>query len=351
MCRAEFPLQSPIFTKSTTGGGCRRRRDPFRALSILLGAVLLSAAGLKAHQLATEPFLGSDVLDSRWLLVSTTAAEAVVAGWLWSSRNARLCWAVCVVLFSLFAVVALSKVVAGATTCGCFGVIAVAPRVTFVLDSTVLILLAFIRPPYRSRLSFEDLSRCALCRWLIGGWLGATLLLTGAIHTMNPARDTDYGRVVSGGRGVVLEPMKWPGRVLPLLGLIDVGDRLRDGRWIVVLYRHDCPHCQQMIGQDPTVFQDLMTQTGAGGIAFVELPPYTLGGVPQPLRDGPFVTGRLADRWQWYVETPVEVLLDNGQVVSVLNPQRGRSGLATAGGTKAPVWTFGSTAAPVMWCG
>lgn len=42
---------------------------PFRVVQICLALLLLTAAGLKTHQLATEPVLGGGLLVSRWFLV------------------------------------------------------------------------------------------------------------------------------------------------------------------------------------------------------------------------------------------------------------------------------------------
>ena len=42
------------------------------------------------------------------------------------------------------------------------------------------------------------------------------------------------------------------GKRFPLLDYVDVGETLKDGKWLVVLYHHDCPKCMEEIPR----FQD-----------------------------------------------------------------------------------------------
>jgi hypothetical protein len=50
-------------------------RSGYDVVRILAAIVLLTAAGLKAHQLATEPIPARTWLDSRWLLMTTVEFE------------------------------------------------------------------------------------------------------------------------------------------------------------------------------------------------------------------------------------------------------------------------------------
>ncbi len=45
----------------------------------------------------------------------------------------------------------------------------------------------------------------------------------------------------------VLEPGEWAGKELPILEHIDIGDRLKAGNWLVLLYHYDCPGCAEAI--------------------------------------------------------------------------------------------------------
>ncbi len=52
------------------------RGGAYNLLRILLGLLLLSATGFKAHQPATEPALGSALLNSGWCLIGVPLARA-----------------------------------------------------------------------------------------------------------------------------------------------------------------------------------------------------------------------------------------------------------------------------------
>jgi len=62
----------------------------YDAVRILLGLVLLTAAGLKGHQMATEPVPGTGLLDSRWLLMLTVEFEFLLGLWLLAPNGCSL---------------------------------------------------------------------------------------------------------------------------------------------------------------------------------------------------------------------------------------------------------------------
>lgn len=104
----------------------------FPQLRILLGSVLLVAAGLKAHALWTDPIPPLSLFSSpRWQL-ALLEVEALVGLWLvigWSPLGA---WLVGFVAFGLLGLVSLYLALLGESSCGCFGKVAVSPWVTFV---------------------------------------------------------------------------------------------------------------------------------------------------------------------------------------------------------------------------
>jgi hypothetical protein len=107
---------------------------------------------------------------------------------------------------------------------------------------------------------------------------------------------------------LLLEPDTWSGKPFWLADHIDIGDRLKQGEWLVVLYHHDCSVCARAI-------RDL-EQRARGGqrgqVALIEVPP--LQAQPDLPRAG-FVYGRLdSDGPQWFVTTPVMIHLTEGVV-------------------------------------
>ena len=71
--------------------------------------VLLTAAGLKCHQLSTEPILAKTWLDARWLLITAVEFELFFGLWLLSNNLPRLTWLAALGCFSLFTCISLYK--------------------------------------------------------------------------------------------------------------------------------------------------------------------------------------------------------------------------------------------------
>ena len=64
----------------------------YDALRLFLALLLLTAAGLKAHQLATGPLLGPGLLESRWFLVAVVEFELFFGLWLISGLFSFATW-------------------------------------------------------------------------------------------------------------------------------------------------------------------------------------------------------------------------------------------------------------------
>ncbi|MCR4415723.1 MAG: hypothetical protein NUV77_25195, partial [Thermoguttaceae bacterium] len=115
-------------------------------LRIFLGLLLVTAAGLKAHQLATEATVGDGIMHSRWFILTVTECELLLGVWLLSGIARRASWAATVMCFVGFAVVSGYKIIEGESTCGCFGAVSVSPAQTIALDVVVLLALLVWRP-------------------------------------------------------------------------------------------------------------------------------------------------------------------------------------------------------------
>lgn len=83
-------------------------RSGYDVLRVLLATVLLVAAGLKCHQLATEPILGASILDNRWFLMATVEFELFFGLWLLSNNLPKLTWLAALGCFNVFTCVSLS---------------------------------------------------------------------------------------------------------------------------------------------------------------------------------------------------------------------------------------------------
>ena len=124
----------------------RRRPAWPRVVAWGVALVLVAAAGLKLAELV----LPSRVAWLSWPQIglgwAAVAYELALAGLLASGRWPRFAWAAATVTFLAFAGVAAAKVVAGAADCGCFGLLAVDPRITLILDLSAVAALLWAGP-------------------------------------------------------------------------------------------------------------------------------------------------------------------------------------------------------------
>jgi hypothetical protein len=275
----------------------------YDVVRIALGAILLLAAGLKAYQLATEPTVGSSLLDSRWLLMATVEFELFFGLWLIAGILPKPTWAAALACFGLFTCVSLYKALSGHATCGCFGRVPVNPWYTSTLDLAIVLSLLRWRPK-------ESLfaTRQAVAVMVI--WLAVGLPAAFAMGSHYPTTLSDDGDIIGNGTVVILEPEKWIGKRFPLLDYIDIADRLKEGKWLVVLFHHDCPKCLEAISKYEEQARRWADNPTTPRVAMIEMPPFDLERSRLPLSsDTPCVLGQLSEDRTWFVETPVVVVV------------------------------------------
>jgi hypothetical protein len=284
-----------------------------------VAAILVVAAALKGYQLSTEPALSRTLLESRWFLVSVVECELLLAIWLLSSIRIRVAWGISTVCFATFAAVSLIKGVKGEASCGCFGRVPVNPWITFALDAVVVTaLLAWWPGPQTVR---KGSSRAR--RWR-HAWIGSGVLVcTAALLPMLAYRHTALdaaGIIVGSGNLVVLEPENWVGSQFPLLPFIERADSLRTGEHIVVLYHHDCPKCNEALDVYERLAAELTRRGSSQRVAILEIS----SGAAAPIPPSSHCDWKqLDDSYEWFVQTPVVLQLENGRVIGV--EERSRS--------------------------
>ncbi len=305
--------QSLGLSDQTVGWGLPRGYDVVRLAAALL---LLVAAGLKAHQLATEPVLGTGLLESRWFLIGVVEFELFFGLWLLSGLLPKVTWAAALGCFVLFTCISLFKALSGHATCGCFGKIEVNPWYTATLDIFVVLSL-LCWPAKGSRTAFQvNFGQLPVrVAGVLAVWLAVGVPAGCAMGSYTNAALSDAGDTIGNGRIVVLEPEKWVGKKLPLLEYIDIGDRLREGDWLLLLYHQDCPDCREAI-------ENALNETAREGgnarlaLALIEVPPYGNAKARIGLQEASFVLGRLSGEREWLVTTPAQLELKSGQVVA-----------------------------------
>lgn len=277
----------------------------------VLGAILLVAAGLKAHELAMEPQVSAGVLEARWLLIAVVEGEILFGIWLVAGTYGRWSWAVATTCFAVFACVSVYKALSGETSCGCFGRFAVNPWYTLVLDVCAVAALARWRP--------KRVDEQMAVRWsprfavIVVVWVAvaipAAVVMAGPKEVRLQGADESLGDDAV----VVLEAERWIGKRFPLSAYVRTQVDLRKGTWTILLYRHDCADCEKAIAR--------LVRAGigrdSGNVLLVEVPPF--GDLSGDIRviAGTLPSGRLIESKEWFVITPVTIKLRDGVVVSV----------------------------------
>jgi len=293
---------------------------------ILVGGLLLASAGLKADQLLIDEVTQDGLFGSRWFLIGLVECELLLGMWLLSGTFSVRCRQVVLAVFAVFAIVALQKGLSGESSCGCFGRLEVNPWWTFGLDIFVLgamwkwtpsqgKLQDSQEPPGETRPSRrEGISRRTFAA--AGAVLLVGIPISMKMLSAQHATLSHAGTIIGNGQLVILEPEEWIGKPLPIAGHIDIGDQLQEGAWILVLFHHDCPECQEALPR----YEELAYQFAQSGdgtrIATIEVPPYGEGSSRANHARMSFY-GRLNEKREWFVQAPVEIRIRDGRITEV----------------------------------
>ena len=270
----------------------------------LVGGVLLVAGTLKAIGLATnaDPALA---LSPLWFGIALVECEWLLGLWLVSNLHPSLARRVALACFTVFAGFSLMRALRGEASCGCFGgVVRVNPWYTLLLDAGCVLALLLFRQPVTPRYATiaSHPARSALILTIMF-WIG---LPWAAV-------------IIRSDHPFVIDPDLWTGERFPLLSHIDIGNKLAQGRWTVVLYRHDCQACRIEVPEYERTARNLLSGGGRPKIALIELPPYGGPGEQIPSRDSPCALGRLDDSREWRVGTPLAFILHD----CIVMPRKG----------------------------
>jgi hypothetical protein len=285
----------------------------YDAFRIVVGLLLIVAAGLKAYKLATAPVPETGVLTSRWLLIAVVELEFGLGLALVARLWLGIVWPVAILTFGVFATISLYRGAAGADSCGCLGVVTTSPWTMLIVDLAVFVCLLRFRPlaaPIENPQPVASLrpqhSFISAVVFLAFGVPGAI-----AMARLNPTSLRADGDFSGDSSIVVIEPEKWVGKPFPLSIYIDVGPQLSRGRWTVILHHHDCPKCQELVTAMEAGFAST-SQTPR--LALIEVPPF---GQSRANMAFPTTTvhGRLSPDRDWFVQTPAVIELNEGRVV------------------------------------
>lgn len=153
----------------------------FGLVRILLAALLIVAACLKADNLLTKP-------APHWTEFLLVLFELSLAGVLLSEVRPNIAWWMATSCFGGFACVAVYKMLLGEQSCGCFGAVPTPPWIALVID-LLAILALFLTVHSRFSDTVDRKPRLAAARLPIasGRWDG--------LHTLGDAKSRlEHGR-------------------------------------------------------------------------------------------------------------------------------------------------------------
>lgn len=230
----------------------------WNTLRWVVATILFVAAGFKVANV-TEILATEGLLSNRALLYLTVGLEATLSVFVVTAR-ARWAWLATVASFSIFAVISAYALFSD-TDCNCFGTL-IGPQVTLLLD-VAIVLAAIVCRPSADQVQSHDLKpRRAISNLAIG--IGLAFALVAGTHWQD-------GRNTSGENSQTLQFLladEQVGKAWPICeqrhpALSD----LRDGRWLILVVRHDCDHCRELIAR---FFSDpLRHRTGERTAVFV----------------------------------------------------------------------------------
>jgi thiol-disulfide isomerase/thioredoxin len=273
----------------------------------IAGLVLLITSVLKIHQLITEPIISKGFWESWEFFLIQIPLELGLGIWLVCGLFRKAGWLLGLIAFGGFIGVTLYKGLTGAESCGCFGMVKVNPWITlFAIDIPLFLLLAIFRPKGE--------------KLLPPPWPKAFHFFAIAIPTFILLPTVEYVLITNkqtkpNVEDWVVTASQTTQNIWPMLKYINIKQRLKSGMWVVLLYHYDCPDCAKAIPKYEELNKSLKGNENAIDFAFVEMPPY--GDKKQQLisPDSEITHGKLSAAKKWYLQTPVVVVIDNGQVL------------------------------------
>ncbi len=298
-----------------------------RIVTTVVGLILIIASILKVHQLLTEPIISRGLWESWEFFLIQIPLELGLGIWLLSGLFRKAVWLVAVISFGLFSLVTLQKIIIGAESCGCFGRVQVDPWITFfAIDILFLFALLIFRPKGRKFLpppwpSAGHFFGIAIPTFVIMAVIMPVLIFN------RPPDKTDTYEVVRHQEWTSREPtseeqtsqkqtsQEQVSEEWPMLKHIDIADSLRSKIVVVLFYHNDCPDCQEAISLYDRTSRQLAGNEDAVRIAFIEVPPYGPDQDSLIPHETLCLTGRLDSTKQWYITTPLVVVILDGYVV------------------------------------
>jgi hypothetical protein len=220
--------------------------------------------------------------------------------------------------------VATTEAITGSKSCGCFGgSVHISPWIMAGFDSLCVLLLLRCRPEVLKGAMFGlGRMRIALVLAIISTGLGTAAVWAThrapVVVAQSATIEADADPFGPPGSVVLLDPEKMIGKPFVLGSHIDIGSKLQNGAWTVVLVHHDCDVCASAV---PT-YQAQASATGAPQLAIIEMPPYAAPGESAPWPTTIGVFGKLDTTRDWFATTPVAILVKDCTVQQATDGDR-----------------------------
>ena len=120
-------------------------------IRLILGMLLIAAAGMKLYGLNTSAMPSVGWFAQPWVQLAAAEWELVLGFWLISGSFAKGSWFAALGTFLTFAGVSASLGIDGAASCGCLGAVHANPWWAFGVDAMAVVLLAIGHPKRVSR--------------------------------------------------------------------------------------------------------------------------------------------------------------------------------------------------------
>lgn len=273
----------------------------------LIAALLYIAAALKLLQYLQDGAAHYPQLHLLEILFEVVLASALVSGFArwWVIRFTGL-------VFCGFLTYTIYRALSGHHSCGCFGSVRVNPWITSLLDLSIVFLIAGrVRTQHAQRSGLENAGAFAVV-------LTAAVLITAAfIYYFRPAHLAPDGKL-TGGRGpIICNPPSWYGEKLPLMRFIHRLTPIRTGRWLLVLYYHQCPDCQAEIRLiEKHLLRRVHRHRRLPHVALLQIPPF--GALPADVPTRHMLLLRMKSSRRWLPPfLPVLLGIRNGIVYRV----------------------------------
>lgn len=182
------------------------------------------------------------------------------------------------------------------------------PLITFLIDAVIVAALVVRR---REMVELDTMRSRSLPLTSVSAFVGLVVVSMFAMSSSTASLSEVDTAVQANEQLVILEPEKWVGKPFPLANHLSPNVQMTEGKWLAVLYHHDCPSCQAALPKYAALAENQTRSLNPIGVLFIEVPPYGDG-----LRstEGTVTHARLANNQEWFVQAPVEVQLDEGIV-------------------------------------